>query len=114
MNKNIIKLAQESINNGKIDQKRVDLISKRLTRTELKDYIKVLKNLTTKNKVYITLPTQPSEKQKKEFSSLFNNKEIVYNIDASIFPGIRILQGDLQYEVSLRNSMQQLLVHLNG
>ncbi|OGH42296.1 MAG: hypothetical protein A3H79_00860 [Candidatus Levybacteria bacterium RIFCSPLOWO2_02_FULL_36_8b] len=96
-----------------LNQEKVELISKYLNRKELKEYLKALKKWENETSVIISLPKMPEIEEQKMFLNLFPNKKIVYNIDPGLLVGVEIKNNDLIYNLNLKNTLENLLKHIN-
>lgn len=108
MKKNIIKkLADSSFTKEKINEDTVMKIAKVLKREDLKFYIKNLKMIDSKKTVHITIPNEEGmNEMKKYFLKLYPNKKIVFNFDPSLITGIKVVDYDTVYELSLKNLLE--------
>lgn len=113
MNKRkIVTLAKASYTNNKLDKSKVEKIAPYLTRTELKQYIKVLKIEEMKRTITITVPFGKEEIYKKEFENRFPDKNILIQTDPSLIVGVRILRGDMLYKMDLRDNLEAIQKYL--
>jgi hypothetical protein len=115
MNRKIIKkLALESYTKDKLDFKKVDRIVKHLGRSDLKLYIKAIKNYEGSRTVTLLLPSI-SDKISfvKEIEKLFPNKKIIIKIDESLIAGIRIIDSDNVYDFNIQNTLENLVSYVN-
>ena len=112
MKKKINGLVLQSYNGDQLDPEIVDLIANRLSREELKQYIKLLKHYEYKKHVIVTVPQYLSKEQQTIIQKLFINKEILYTIDPTIVSGIKIVDNDMEYELSINQLFQDLVRHL--
>ena len=102
-------LVAASYTNEKLDSKKVERIAKLLHSTDLKAYIRGVKLEEKKHKVYIALPTKSIyNKKRKDLEKVYKGKEIIFEEDPSLLLGIRILDNDMLYEVSLSDRIKQL------
>lgn len=115
MTKKIIKkLAVESYTKESLDSKKVDRIVKQLGKSDLKLYIKAIKNYESNKTVILLLPSISDKTSLiKEVKKLFPQKRIVIKIDESIIAGIRIIDGDNIYDFNLQNTLENLVSHIN-
>ncbi len=115
MKKNLIKkLAEQSYTKNALDSGKITTISKKLKREELKVYIKNLKTLESKKTVSITLPSDEGINEiKSHFGRIYPDKRIVFAIDPSLLTGIRVVDFDNEYELSLRNFLEGSVTHTN-
>lgn len=109
MDKRLIKkLVEAGYVDHKLDADRVNKIAEHLTRLELKEYIKALKERRKRLTVYIDSSFELPEQFKKELEDLFVNKEVIFRKDSNLMLGIRITENDIVYNLNLQNSLQQI------
>lgn len=105
--KDIRKLAQvsyETLNEAKIMD-----IANRLSRKDLKEYIRQLKFIEKSNEVIVALPDIKSyNKSDKFFETAFAKKKIVYQEDPSLILGARITDNDMVYDINLKSRIDEL------
>jgi F0F1-type ATP synthase delta subunit len=107
--KEIKLLVQASYAKDKLDEKKVERITKLLSKKDLKAYVRGLTLEEKKHKVYIALPTKAIyNRKRKDLETLFTGKEIIFNEDPSLLLGIRILDNDMLYELSLSDRLNRL------
>jgi hypothetical protein len=111
MNKtDLKKLAQVSYTKNNLDEKKVDLIAKNLKRSDLKIYIKNLKNIEMKKSVIITIPDESLVAElKNHFTTLYPGRKIVINTDETLLSGIRVVDYDNVYELSIQSYLEKTL-----
>ncbi len=111
MKKKIIKkLAQESFKKNELDEKIVIKVAKALKREDLKVYIKDLKNMEAKKTVTVTIPTSHGVgDMKKYFDKIYPGKRIVFKVDESLLTGIKVVDYDNVYELSLKGLLEHSL-----
>ena len=112
--KQIRKLVKASYNKNSLDVKLVNRIVKKLNRTELKTYIKLIK-LKEQAKTVTLIASKLTDKEslKKEMGKLFPEKSILFKEDASLIGGIKIIDNDLIYEANIKNSLENLTTFIN-
>jgi len=108
--KKIIQLALASYKGKNLDEKKVNAISSYLGRSDLKKYINALKNLDNNKKLVVSSPTENFDT--KSFEKLFPEKRIVFKKDPSLLLGIQIVDNDIEYEFSLKNSFDKILSYI--
>ena len=115
MKKNLIKkLAAASYTNNKLDNTKINKISKNLKREDLKVFIKDLKTIESKKTVTVTLPSDDSiSLVKNNFTRLYPDKKIVFSIDPSLLSGIRVVDYDNEYELSLKGFLENSIKTTN-
>lgn len=75
----------------------------------LTQYLKLLKNESIKNTIVVESAQQLSSSDLKKISNLVNKKLTIENIiDPSLLGGIKIKIGDVVYDNSLKNKIDQL------
>lgn len=95
---------------NKLDAHNVDEISQRLDRQDLKAYLRALKLMEQKKKVYIALPkASVYNTSKKDLEHLFPEKELIVEEDPSLLLGMRVVDNDMVYEMSLKNQLESIL-----
>jgi hypothetical protein len=111
MNKtDIKKLAQASYTKDELDEKKVDMIAKNLKKSDIKIYIKNLKSIEMKKTVIITLPGEGGINEiKNYFTKLYPGRKIVFNTDESLISGIKVVDYDNVYELSLKNFLEKAI-----
>ena|ERR1039457_6970681 len=113
MNKKIKSLALLSYDNCQLDANAIDLISSRLNRRELKDYIRFLKQIENEKQVIVTVPKQLENKDKEKIQLLFPDKTIIYLTDPEMISGIKITNGDVEYEISINQIFHDIINHIS-
>jgi F0F1-type ATP synthase delta subunit len=112
--KQIRNLATASYTEDQLDNKKVNRISKMLTRFELKEYIKAVINLEkSKNVIVYTPKISAGESLKKEIGKIFVNKKIEIKEDKKLIAGIKIIDNDNVYDFNLRNNLKNLVSYIN-
>lgn len=104
----IKKLAIISYTDNKLDEKKVNRIVVNLNRRELREYIKDLKVLQSKIRVYVEYSKELGEKYKKEVEALFPNKEVIFRKNEELLVGLRITENDIVSNINLNSSLKQI------
>jgi F0F1-type ATP synthase delta subunit len=112
-NKFIKSLASTSFTGNDINEKIVDRIVKKLSRLELKKYIKALKNLEKQKNIYVYLPNTSDKSIIAKLKQIFKNKNIILREDKSLIAGIKVVDNDIVYEQNIKNNLNNLINHLN-
>lgn len=116
MDKNKIKkLAKKSFKGSSMDQERVLRISKLLNRSSLKEYVRSLRKIDDDRTIYIEVFDPDLENLsvlQKKLKKAFPNKKLVVRINKELIGGIRIINGDLTYELSLRNLLEEAISNI--
>ncbi len=108
MKKNMIKkLAEYSYTKNELDRDKIAKITKSLKREDLKVYIKDLKTLEAKNTVTITLPSDDSVREIRDhFTKIYPDRKLIFAIDPSLLSGIKVVDYDNEYELSLKGFLR--------
>ena len=106
-------LVVKSYKQDQLDESIVDLVANKLTRRQLKEYIKLLKQQASKKQVIVTVPKSLNSEERDMLQKLFNGKKIMYTVDPSMISGIRIVDNDVEYEISLDQIFQNLIAHVS-
>ena len=113
MNRNQIKqLIEKSYIHDNLDEKTIEKISGLLKRSELKLYIKALKDAEKRKSVLVFVSSIPSTKLKKDIAILYPKKKISYVVDPTLLVGIKILDYDVVTEYNLKNNLENLLSYI--
>lgn len=93
-----------------LNAKRVDEITKRLDKQDLKAYIRALKLIEQQKKIYVAMPkANVYNTSKKTLESLFPDKEFIFEEDPSLLLGMRLIDNDMVYEMSLKERLNSIL-----
>jgi F0F1-type ATP synthase delta subunit len=114
--KQIKKIAMASYTTNELDIKKVKRISKFLTRNSLKQYIKELKLLENQKTITVLTPSLNKNSQnelRKQFAKIFTEKKIIIENDSSLLLGVKVVDNDLIYDLSLKNTLNNLNKHIN-
>lgn len=108
MNKKTIKkLAQSSYSKNTLDSGKITKITKNLKRSDLKVYIKNLKDLEAQKKVVVTVPSEDGMREiKAHFSKLYPDKKLVFNLDPTLLSGVKVVDYDNVYELSVKSFLE--------
>jgi F0F1-type ATP synthase delta subunit len=112
--KQIKNLAIASYTSELLDIKKVTRITKLLNRSELKRYIKCLKNLEQAKTIKVVMAKLANEKSlEKELKAKFPNKRIEFLEDESLIAGMKIIDNDNIYDFNLANTFENLVSYIN-
>jgi len=112
MNRQKLKqLVMQSYTDGELDAKKVNKIADLLTKTELKLYIRALKNWERQNQVFVDVPFDDVGLM-DDFIDLFPGKKMTVNTDPSLLLGMRVTDNDDVYELSLKNALNKITEHI--
>lgn len=114
--RNIYKLVNISYKNNLLDKNIVLKISNKLSRRDLKLYLKALKINEQKNTIKVIMANDKINKilLEKKLKQEFGNKIYDYKIDKSLIAGIKIIDNDLIYDFSLNNTIDNLVTYINN
>lgn len=113
MNKKLLKqLLLISYKNGELDSQTVAKISEKLDRTQLKQYIKALKNAEKLRNVYVETPFAQNKSIMESVKSLFPDKKMQNLKNSSLIVGAKISYNDDIVEVSLKNNLDQIVKNI--
>lgn len=107
--KNLVELSYQ---NGALDQQAVELIAERLDRRELKTFIRLLKNEEDKKIVYVTSAQELDDSSRQMIQRRFPDKKLICAIDRSMINGVRIVEKDNEYEISLNQTFDDIIGYL--
>lgn len=105
--KKINNLIKDSYKDGILDKNKVNEIACLISRSDLKKYINGLKLKEKKKNLIISSPNLNQEL--KKFAELFPNKKIILKKDSSLMLGVKVVDNDLIYEFTLKNTLNKIL-----
>jgi F0F1-type ATP synthase delta subunit len=108
--KKIDKLVAVSYKGNYLDQTQVNKIASLISRSDLKKYINGLELAEKKKSLLILSPVNNQDVAR--FQKLFPHKKIVLKKDPSLMLGIKVVDNDIVYEFTLRNSLDKILNHI--
>mgnify|MGYP001600491390 CR=1 FL=1 len=108
--KKIDKLVLISYKNNFLDQKKVNRIAALISKPDLKKYINGLRLMEKKKELIISAPL--NNQDLKKFEKLFPNKKIIFKKDPSLMLGVEIVDNDMVYEFTLKNSLDKILNYI--
>lgn len=101
-------LTDQSFDKDDLREEDVLKIADYLKRSELKKYIKALKAKVKQKSVVITLPFPASREEQEKHKEMYPGKKIIYEIDPSLFVGMKIQQNDTITEYDLKDTLENL------
>lgn len=111
MNKRKIdELVLVSYSNNFLDQKKVNKIAALISKIDLKKYINGLKLMEKKKSLIVSAPLNNQDLNK--FEKLFPNKKIIFKKDPKLMLGVRIVDNDIVYEFTLKNSIDKIISYI--
>lgn len=106
----IDKLIIASYKGSNLDQKKVNRIASLISKSDLKKYINGLKSKEKKNSLVISSPIDNQDLGK--FKKLFPHKKIVFKKDPSLMLGVQVIDNDLVYDFTLKNSLDKIVNYI--
>ncbi len=108
--KQIKLLAENSFVKKNLDQKKVLKFTKEMRRKELREYLRAIKSIDSKNKVTIIVPSLSKFKKTdlSNLSKIYIGKEIIYKEDPSLLVGVKIINNDIVQDFNLKNSLESI------
>ena len=108
--KKIDKLVLASYVNSVLSRKAVNKISTLLSNSDLKKYINGLRLTEKRKSLIVSISTNNQDLSK--FEKLFPNKKILFRKDPSLMLGVKIVDNDMVYEFTLKNSLDKIISHI--
>ena len=99
--------------NGYLNKETVEFIASKLTRNDLKLYIKLLIQEENKNQVFVTASTELDKANQEKIQRLFPGKKIVYSVDPSMITGIKVVENDVEFEINLNRRFHDIIQFLS-
>ena len=100
-------LVQISYQNGVLHAETVEKIAGKLTRNELKVYIRGLKDQEKRSTVYVEAPITLSAEEEKNIESLFG-KKVVSRKNPELLLGLKITDEDDVYNMNLKTNLERI------
>ncbi len=113
MKNKLKKLIAYSYKDGQLDEAAVATIANHLSRAELKYYIHLLKQEENKKQVFVSAARPLQDKEQKMIANLFPEKKIMFQQDSEMISGIRIVAKDMEYEMSLKQTFNDIIRFLS-
>jgi F0F1-type ATP synthase delta subunit len=113
--KQIKNLVTNSYLKNNLNSLNVKKIADRLTREDLKKYLRALKEADKEKRVTIVMPKIIIKDKKgieNKFKNAFKDKKISFITDQSLILGLRVINNDLIYELSLDDTFDKINDHL--
>jgi F0F1-type ATP synthase delta subunit len=113
MKKKLQNLVQASYKNDQLDQETVAFIASKLTRHELKLYIRLLIQEENKKQIFVTSASELDKAQKEKIQHLFPKKAVAYTVDPSMISGIRVVENDVEFEININRRFHDIIQFLS-
>lgn len=108
--KKINNLVLASYKGNFLIQKNVNRIATILSKSDLKKYINGLRLTESKKSLIVSTPTNYQDL--KKFEKLFPHKKIIFKKDPTLMLGMEIIDNDIVYEFTLKNSLEKILNYI--
>lgn len=113
--KKMKKFALASYKKNNLDYSLVMKIVKNLSRSELKEYVRAIKNIENSKNVEVTVVDSILAADLiRKMESIFKGKKIVVKEDKSLIAGIKISDYDMVYELNLKNKINKIIDFINN
>lgn len=107
-------LVAASYKKDQLDEPTVTRIVKVLNRKDFKAYLRALKLEEQKRKVYIALPSKSVyNTSKKSLEKIFEKKELIFQEDPTLLLGMKVVDNDTVYDMSLKNRLERIKEGVN-
>ena len=93
---------------NELDKEQVDIISGYLTRRELRDYIRALKQIEKKKHLFVDMSFSPTPEQEDLLRKQFSGKDVVFQVDQDLLLGVRITDNDIVYDMNLQRTLDAI------
>lgn len=107
-------LVLKSYANNNLNFEKVKRIADKLTRQNLKQFIRMLKVYEKKISVIVIMPFKNTEDDRKIFEKIYKDKKIIFKTDPSIIAGVRVVENDMLYDFNLKNTLDNLRDHIKN
>jgi F0F1-type ATP synthase delta subunit len=107
----INKLVSASYKKDELDSESVKKIASLLSRRDLKAYIRSLKLSEKARAISLVLPMK-SVYNKTTFEALFQGKQITVSEDPSLLLGLKIIDNDMVYDMTLKDRLENFVQEL--
>ena len=114
--KDLNNLVKASYKNNILDKKIALSIGSKLSRKNLKLYLKALKYNEKRNTVKVIIANDKINKVslEKKLKQEFKNKKFDFQVDKTLIAGIKVIDNDLIYDYNLNNTINSLISHINN
>ena len=114
MTNSVIKtLAQVSFNKNKINSQKVAAIAEKLTRRQLKEYIKQLKLIEAKKNVVVEIAKVDSDSE-KSFQKMFPENNVIIKENPQLMLGLRITKNYTVYKFNLKDKLTEMINYIEN
>lgn len=113
-NKQLRKLAQMTIQNGKVNNNVSKYVLSRLLKNELKQYLFYLKTVVSKNSIEVVSDTPLTAATKRQLVSVFPGKTINFTDNKKIGGGLFVRIDDTILDLSVKNYIKESISQLKN
>jgi F0F1-type ATP synthase delta subunit len=108
MKKLIQQLVKASYVDDVLHEPTVNKIAAHLTRNELKEYIRGLKEQEKRTTLFVTVPHAKTQVNEDELGRIFGQKKVVVQTDPDLLLGLKITDRDDVYNMNLKTSLERI------
>jgi len=108
MKKLIEQLVQVSYTVGVLNSAIVEKIAAKLTRKQLKAYIRALKTEERRRTIYVEVASEHEKPAVSELEKIFGQKNFRVTENPALLLGLRITDNDDVYNVNLKTSLERI------
>lgn len=98
--------------NQNLNPEKIKAIKKTLKQNELREYVKAIKKIENQKTIELVIPNENTTELKEILKSIekaYPDKKIVVKYDPSLIAGIRIINDDNVYELSVQGMLEDAL-----
>ncbi len=95
-------------NEKKLIPENISRIALQLSRKELKEYIRTLRQFEKKKQLVVDCSFVPSANQEDVFKEQFPGREIVFHFKPDLLFGVRVTDNDIVYSMNLRRTLEAI------
>lgn len=95
-------------NKNELDEDRVTSIATHLTRKDIKEYIRALKQLEKRKQLVVDTSFVPTAKQEEILRERFPGKDVIFHVNSDLLFGIKITDNDIVYDMNLQRTLDAI------
>ena len=107
-------LVLDSFADNQLNFEKVKKTAYKLSRQNLKQFIRFLKEYEKKISVIVVMPFVNTKIEKKMFEDLYPRKKIIFKKDSSLIAGVRIIEDDMVYDFNLKHTLDNVATHIKN
>lgn len=111
MTKKLRILVDASYEGDELNNETVSQVADHLTRKELKEYIRALKDREKKMTLRVEVPNDRMILHIDELKHLFGAKKVTASINPDLLLGVRITDNDDVYNMNMKHSLERIIEH---